>query len=179
MMKKRFLTIVMASVMSLVLLLSISACGADASEKEIELDLDAIAETLCNSGYFSDVMEPIDSISVSDMLLLSEDRVEASPEDLVDSRYYGVTSGVTANQFLLLEGTDAEAAKRLEKALSTYAEDQKLGFESYFPEQAVRFEDPVIERQGRYVLFAIGEERELLGDLCERLMNGETEESGE
>ena len=143
-----------------------------ASKKEIELDLDTIAETLCASGYFSDVMERVDSISVSDLLLLSEDRVEASPEDLVDSRYYGVTAGVTANQFILLEGTDAEAADRLEKALNTYVEDQKLGFESYFPEQAARFDNPIIERQGKYLLFAIGEDRELLSELCNRLMNG-------
>ena len=171
MMKKRFSAIIMA----LLLLFSISACGEGASKKEIELDLDTIAETLCASGYFSDVMERVDSISVSDLLLLNEDRVEASPEDLVDSRYYGVTAGVTANQFILLEGADTEAADRLENALNTYVEDQKLGFESYFPEQAARFDDPIIERQGKYLLLAIGEDREPLADLCSRLMNGETE----
>lgn len=171
MMKKRLLSVVVV----LLLLFSISACGEGASKKEMELDLDTIAETLCASGYFSDIMERVDSISVSDLLLLSEDRVEASPEDLVDSRYYGVTAGVTANQFILLEGTDAEAAERLEKALNTYVEDQKLGFESYFPEQAARFDNPIIERQGKYLLLAIGDDREPLADLCSRLMNGETE----
>ena len=171
MMKKGLAAIVLAAL----LLLATSACGGGDSQKEPELDLDAMAETLRTCGYFSDVMEKVDSISVSEMLLLSEDRTEAAPEDLVDSRYYGVTTGVTANQFILLEGTDAAAAERLEAALRTYAEDQKSGFDLYFPEQAARFEDPILVRQGKYVLFAIGEDKEPLADLCERLMNGETE----
>ena len=145
MMRKRLLTMALAAL----LLFSLTACGGE------------------------DVMERVDSISVSEMLLLSEDRVEATPEDLVDSRYYGVTTGVTANQFILLEGTDAEAAERLEQALRTYAEDQKSGFDLYFPEQAARFEDPILVREGKYVLFAIGEDKEPLADLCGRLMRGE------
>ena len=170
MMKKRLWTMVLATL----LLFSLCACGGEGAQKEQTLDLDAMAEALRTCGYFSDVMERVDSISVSEMLLLSEDRTEAAPEDLVDSRYYGVTTGVTANQFILLEGTDAEAAERLEQALRTYAEDQKSGFDLYFPEQAARFEDPVLVRQGKYVLFAIGEDKEPLADLCERLIQGET-----
>lgn len=170
-MKKRLLAMVLVAL----LLLSLSACGGEGAQKELVLDLDAMAETLRTCGYFSDVMERVDAISVPEMLLLSEDRVEAAPEDLVDSRYYGVTTGVTANQFILLEGTDAEAAERLEQALRTYAEDQKSGFDLYFPEQAARFEDPILVRQGKYVLFAIGEDKEPLAELCEQLMRGETE----
>ena len=143
-MKKRLAAIGLA----VFLFLTLTACGGGGSQKENSLDLDEMAETLRTCGYFSDAMEKVDSVSVSELLLLNEDRVEATPEDLVDSRYFGVTMGVTANQFILLEGTDAEAAERLEGALRIYAEDQKSGFELYFPEQAARFEDPILERQG-------------------------------
>ncbi len=170
-MKKRFITVVLAAL----LLFSLSACGETASEKDIELDMDAIAQALCASGYFSGEMAMMDPESVPELLLLDGDRVEASTEDLVDARYYGVTIGISANQFILLEGADLQASDRLEEALKTYAEDQRTGFELYLPEQAARFENFILERQGKYLLFAIGEDREALSDLCRQLMSGETE----
>ena len=169
-MKKRLL----AAALAALLLFSLSACGETAAEKDIELDMDAIAQALCASGYFSGEMAMMDPESVPELLLLNEDRVEASTEDLADARYYGVTIGTSANQFILLKGADAKAADRLEEALRIYAEDQRTGFELYLPEQAALFEDFILERQGRYLLFAIGEDREALSGLCRRLMRGET-----
>ena len=169
-MKKRLL----AAILAALLLFSLSACGETAPEKDIELDMDAIAQALCASGYFSGEMAMMDPESVPELLLLNEDRVEASTEDLADARYYGVTIGTSANQFILLKGADAKAADRLEEALRIYAEDQRTGFELYLPEQAALFEDFILERQGRYLLFAIGEDREALSGLCRRLMSGET-----
>ena len=169
-MKKRLL----AAALAALLLFSLSACGETAAEKDIELDMDAIAQALCASGYFSGEMAMMDPESVPELLLLNEDRVQASTEDLADARYYGVTIGTSANQFILLKGADAKAADRLEEALRIYAEDQRTGFELYLPEQAALFEDFILERQGRYLLFAIGEDREALSGLCRRLMRGET-----
>ncbi len=172
-MRKRLLSAALAAL----LLFSLSACKETAPKKDIELDLDAIAQALCASGYFSGEMAMMDPGSVPELLLLDGDRVEASTADLVDARYYGVTVGYSANQFILLEGADSKAADRLEEALKTYAEDQRTGFEMYFPEQAARFENFILERNGKYLLFAIGEEREALSGLCRRLISGETENS--
>ena len=169
-MRKRLL----AAALAALLLFSLSACGETAPEKDIELDMDAIAQALCASGYFSGEMAMMDPGTVPELLLLNEDRVQASTEDLADARYYGVTIGTSANQFILLKGADAKAADRLEEALRIYAEDQRTGFELYLPEQAALFEDFILERQGRYLLFAIGEDREALSGLCRRLMRGET-----
>ncbi len=170
-MKRRILTTYLAAL----LLLSLSACGRTASEEDVALDLDAIAGTLCASGYFAGEMAMVDPETVPELLLLGGDRVEASPEDLVDARYYGVTMGASANQFILLEGADSEAADRLEEALRIYAEDQRKGFEFYLPDQAARFENYILERRGRFLLFAIGQDREPLSALCRRLMSGETD----
>ena len=171
MMRKRLLTAALAAI----LLVSLSACGETVPEKDIELDMDAIAQALCASGYFSGEMAMMDPESVPELLLLNEDRVEASTEDLVDARYYGVTIGTSANQFILLKGANSKAADRLEEALRIYAEDQRTGFELYLPEQAALFENFILERQGRYLIFAIGEDREALSGLCRQLMSGEEE----
>ncbi len=168
-MKKRILSALLAAL----LLLSLSACGETAPEEDVKLDLDAVARALCDSGYFSGEMAMVDPETVPELLLLDEDRVEATREDLADARYYGVMLGTSANQFLLLEGASPEAAERLEEALRVYAEDQRIGFATYLPEQAARFEDFILERRGKYLLFAIGEDREALSALCQRLMNGE------
>lgn len=69
--------------------------------------------------------------------------------------------------------TDSEAAGRLETALAVYAGDQRSAYEFYAPEQAARMDDPVLLRQGNYLLFAVGEDRDALARLCEKLMNGE------
>lgn len=156
----------------LTLCLLLAACGPKPAET-VALDLDYIADTLFVSGYFPLPLEAQDPELVPGLLSLYEDRIEANPEDIAQARYT-MSLGMVADQFLLLEGTDGEAAGRLEQALTTYAEDQRSAYEFYAPEQAARMDDPVVERQGNYLLFAVGSDRDELETLCEKLMAGET-----
>lgn len=156
----------------LTLCLLLSACGPKPAET-VALDLDYIADTLFVSGYFPLPLEAQDPELVPGLLSLYEDRIEANPEDIAQARYT-MSLGMVADQFLLLEGTDEAAAGRLEAALTTYAEDQKSAYEFYAPDQAARMDDPVVERQGNYLLFAVGSDRDELETLCEKLMAGET-----
>ncbi len=155
----------------LTLCLLLAACGPKPVEPAA-LDLDFIADTLTASGYFPQPLEAQDPELVPGLLNLYEDRIEANPEDIAQARYT-MSLGLVADQFLLLEGTDSGAADRLEKALATYAEDQRSAYEFYAPEQAARMDDPIAERQGNYLLFAVGSDRDALADLCEKLMAGE------
>lgn len=154
------------------LCLLLAACGPKPTEA-VTLDLDYIAETLTASGYFPEPLEEQDPELVPGLLSLYEDRIEANPEDIAQARYT-MSLGMVADQFLLLEGTDEAAAGRLEQALTTYAEDQKSAYEFYAPDQAARMDDPVVERQGNYLLFAVGSDRDELETLCEKLIAGET-----
>lgn len=153
------------------LCLLLAACTPKAAA--VTLDLDYIAETLTASGYFPEPLEEQDPELVPGLLSLYEDRIEASPEDIAQARYT-MSLGMVADQFLLLEAKDHSASQRLAAALSTYAEDQRSAYEFYAPEQAARMDDPVIKREGNYLLFAVGQERDALEDLCEKLMAGET-----
>lgn len=155
----------------LTLCLLLSACGPKPAET-VTLDLDYIANTLMSSGYFPEPLEAQDPELVPGLLSLYEDRIEADPEDIAQARYT-MSLGMVADQFLLLEGTDGEAAGRLEQALTTYAEDQRSAYEFYAPEQAARMDDPVVERQGNYLLFAVGQDRDGLSKLCAALMDGQ------
>ena len=154
------------------LCLLLAACGPKPAEA-VTLDLDYIADTLSGSGYFPQPLEEQDPELVPGLLSLYEERIEADPEDIAQARYT-MSLGMVADQFLLLEGTDEAAAGRLEQALTTYAEDQKSSYEFYAPDQAARMDDPVVERQGNYLLFAVGSDRDELETLCEKLMAGET-----
>lgn len=153
------------------LCLLLTACGPKPAEA-VTLDLDYIANTLSDSGYFPQPLETQDPELVPGLLSLYEDRVEADPEDIAQARYT-MSLGMVADQFLLLEGADESAAGRLEQALATYAEDQRSAYEFYAPDQAARMDDPVVERQGNYLLFAVGQDRSGLEKLCEALMSGE------
>ncbi len=155
----------------LVLCLLLTACGPKPAEPVV-LDLDYIADTLTASGYFPQPLEAQDPELVPGLLSLYEDRIEADPKDIAQARFT-MCLGMVADQFLLLEGTDGEAADRLEKALTTYAEDQRSAYEFYAPDQAARMDDPIVERQGNYLLFAVGSDRDGLEELCEKLMAGE------
>ena len=161
-------------VLLLSLCLLLTACGPKPAETAA-LDLDYIADTLFDSGYFPHPLEEQDPELVPGLLSLYEDRIEANPEDIAQARYT-MSLGMVADQFLLLEGTDETAAGRLEQALATYAEDQKSAYEFYAPDQAARLDDPIIVRQGNYLLFAVGGDRDKLEQLCEKLMAGETVE---
>lgn len=153
------------------LCLLLAACGPKPAEA-VTLDLDYIANTLSDSGYFPQPLEEQDPELVPGLLNLYEDRIEANPEDIAQARYT-MSLGMVADQFLLLEGTDEAAAGRLEQALTTYAEDQKSAYEFYAPDQAARMDDPVVVRQGNYLLFAVGSDQDELETLCEKLMAGE------
>ena len=155
----------------LALCLLLAACAPEPAGPA-ELDLDYIAGALTDSGYFPEPLEAQDPELVPGLLSLYEDRIEAVPEDVVQARFT-MCLGIVADQFLLLEGADSEAAGRLETALAVYAEDQRSAYEFYAPEQAARMDDPVLLRQGNYLLFAVGEDRDALARLCEKLMNGE------
>lgn len=156
----------------LLLCLLLTACGPKPAEA-VTLDLDYIADTLTASGYFPEPLEAQDPELVPGLLNLYEDRIEANPEDIAQARYT-MSLGMVADQFLLLEGADGEATGHLEKALETYAEDQRSAYEFYAPDQAARMDDPIVERQGNYLLFAVGSDRDALAQLCEKLMAGET-----
>lgn len=155
----------------LTLCLLLAACGPKPA-KTVALDLDYIANTLSDSGYFPQPLEAQDPELVPGLLSLYEDRIVANPEDIAQARY-AMSLGMVADQFLLLEGADGEAAGRLEQALATYAEDQRSAYEFYAPEQAARMDDPVVERQGNYLLFAVGQDQDGLEKLCAALMDGQ------
>lgn len=155
----------------LTLCLLLAACGPKPDET-VTLDLDYIANTLSDSGYFPQPLEAQDPELVPGLLSLYEDRINAQPEDIAQARFT-MSLGMVADQFLLLEGTDGEAAGRLEQALATYAEDQRSAYEFYAPDQAARMDDPIVERQGNYLLFAVGQDRDDLEKLCKALMSGE------
>ena len=155
----------------LLLCLLLTACGPKPAEA-VTLDLDYIANTLSDSGYFPQPLETQDPELVPGLLSLYEDRIVANPEDIAQARY-AMSLGMVADQFLLLEGADGEAAGRLEQALATYAEDQRSAYEFYAPEQAARMDDPVVERQGNYLLFAVGQDQDGLEKLCAALMDGQ------
>ena len=99
----------------LLLCLLLTACGPKPAEA-VTLDLDYIADTLTASGYFPEPLEAQDPELVPGLLNLYEDRIEANPEDIAQARYT-MSLGMVADQFLLLEGADGEAAGHLEKAL--------------------------------------------------------------
>lgn len=157
---------------ALVLCLLLAACGGGEEAPPPELDLDAIAAALADSGLLREPLEAQDPELVPGQLSLYEDRIGAGPEDVADARF-SMTLGTAADQFLLLEAADEGAADRLEEALSVYAEDQRSAFEFYAPEEAHLLDDPVIERRGTYLLFAVGEDRGALAELCGKLMDGE------
>ena len=49
----------------------------------------------------------------------------------------------------------------------------RSAYEFYAPEQAARMDDPVVERQGNYLLFAVGQDQDGLEKLCAALMDGQ------
>lgn len=165
----------LSPLLALCLILTLAACGSK-EEPAAELDLDQIAAALTASGCFPDSLEEQDPELVPGLLSLYEERIEAQPEDIAQA-WYSMALGMVADQFLLLKGTDGKAADRLEAALETYAQDQKSAYEFYNPEQAARMDDPIVERRGVYLLFAVGEDRAALAELCARLMDGETVEA--
>lgn len=158
----------LASILSVVLSFTLVACGGTSSNLPEGLDLIPLGDQLLSDLDWADDLAPLDQTMQPNYFY------QADFEDVSNSEIY-VGGGFIAEEIILLEAVDSEAADRLEAALNEHYDYLSDSFGNYTPEELENIEEPAIVRSGNYVFGVISQDN----DAAESLMNAWTEEHSE
>lgn len=132
----------------------------DGMDENIVMDVATLADQLKEGITFKD-----------DMSLLEDDIFSMvyniDMGDIVNKKIY-LSAGATAEEIAVIEGKDSESVGRIVDGLEQKIEDQKVNFESYVPEEMKKLEDPVLVKEGNYVILCISDDNEKALDIIEK-----------
>lgn len=132
----------------------------DGTDEKIVMDVATLADQLKEGITFKD-----------DMSLLEDDIFSMvyniDMGDIVNKKIY-LSAGATAEEIAVIEGKDSESVGRIVDGLEQKIEDQKVNFESYVPEEMKKLEDPVLVKEGNYVILCISDDNEKALDIIEK-----------
>lgn len=143
-MKKRFL-----SAFALLLLVGLSGCK---STSAVTVDVAALGNALHTQVSYDDTLEILDQ--EIGLVLYGIDAA-----DVKTAAVYASTGG-TAEEIAVFEGTDEQAAERIAQAVNKRVADLRASFADYIPTEVARIDNHVLRTQGNYVVLCIAENKE-------------------
>lgn len=138
------------------LLLSLAACKGESPKADLTLD---DAQTLLDSGAFSEPLEEIDLEIACSLYALDQSKVTGAA-------VYGST-GATAEELAIFALKDASAADNALTALGYRVEDRREELEDYLPAEMDKLKNPVTEKRGNSVLLVIAADYEPVNEFLE------------
>lgn len=150
------------SVISLVLILTLAfvfvGCSNSVNE-DVVIDIDALSNEVMDVADFKDMLVELDETTLTNIY------GSLQLKDVVKFKVYNCSSNAKAEELALFEAVDEEAANRVLNSVNERIEDLKFGFEGYLPEEVKIIENAVVKKAGKYVLFAVGENYEKIGEV--------------
>lgn len=126
--------------------LSLTACGGKEADPPRDFTT-ADAQTLLDSGAFSEPLEAIDA-DIAYILY------ELDPDQVSEAAVYGST-GATAEELAVLIFSDAEAASAAKAHFETRIANRTEDMKSYLPGEVPKLEKAVLEVRGATLLFVV------------------------
>lgn len=127
-----------------VLCLMLFACG----KTETQLNVTETAKALVEQGVFEDTMSETQS-NIFEMLYYGVD------SSTVEELAFYMSTGATAEEVMVARCVTEEAAETLEAIAKERVTYLKSSFENYVPKELTKLENPVLQREGRYVILCI------------------------
>jgi hypothetical protein len=125
----------------LLVLLMLNGCG---KKSAAAVDLQAFSSDMLGGGAFAEQLTEVEAdIGLSFYQITETDCKQAM---------FWFSSGATAEELVLFEASDSEAAARIRSAAENRIETQKKAFESYAPAEVPKLEQAVIYVRGNYVI---------------------------
>lgn len=126
------------------LLLSLAACKGESPKADLTLD---DAQTLLDSGAFSEPLEEIDLEIACSLYALDQGKVTGAA-------VYGST-GATAEELAVFIFSDADAATAAKTSFETRIADRTGAMADYLPNEVPKLEKAVLEVRGATLLFVV------------------------
>ena len=130
----------------LALCLTLSACGGG-NEEAVAFDPAVTAQSLLDSGAFSDALEEVDTSVAATLYGVDE-------ADITDGKVYMSLSAGAEEIAVLVMANEASAAAAMD-GLEKRVADQKAALESYQPDEVSKLDGAILEQRGNSVLLAV------------------------
>lgn len=124
-----------------------SSDGGNPPAQPFTLDVAALGERLHTELEYRDQLEELEPEIVYTMLGIDAADVSAQ-------KNY-VSSGATAEEIIIFQAVDREAAVRLQDALAARCQDQQEVYASYAPEEIGYLQQAVLMDKENYVVFCV------------------------
>ena len=128
----------------MVFCLMIAACG----KRESSLNVTETAQALSEQGSFEDTLSEAQN-NIFEMLYYGVDM-----NTVEELRFY-MSTGATAEEVMVAKCTTEAAAETLTGIARERVAYLKSSFENYVPKELTKLENPVLRREGRYVILCI------------------------
>jgi len=140
----------LAAGLALLMTVALAACSGGGEAKTVKIE--DLAKQLVDGLTWKEELMEVTSESVMQNYY---------QVDMADVKYWALyrsSSGATAEEIAVFEGTDAEAAGRIKDAVSTRVEDLKFAFEDYVPAEMPKIENAVVYTSGNYVVLVTNDD---------------------
>ena len=130
----------------LALCLTLSACGGG-NEEAVAFDPAVTAQSLLDSGAFSDALEEVGTSVAATLYGVDE-------ADIADGAVY-MSLSAGAEEIAVLVLSDADAAAAAMEGLEAHVADQRAALESYQPDEVSKLDGAILQQKGSSVLLAV------------------------
>ena len=144
----------------LALCLTLSACGGG-NEEAVAFDPAVTAQSLLDSGAFSDALEEVDTSVAATLYGVDE-------ADIADGAVY-MSLSAGAEEIAVLVLSDADAAAAAMEGLEAHVADQRTALESYQPDEVSKLDGAILQQKGNSVLLAVCADPEAAKAVLEEL----------
>ena len=127
----------------------------------------ALSAALAEAASLEDVMASFD-LAEEMMLLDDEDLTDVYGIDLADVRQFAAAihdSGIKADEIVLVEAVDDEAAQRVQAILEERLEDKLNELDGYMPEEYAVAKACAVEAEGCFVAMIVAPNADALTEL--------------
>ena len=143
-MKKNMRRLIVAAA-AIVAALALTGCGGGGSSKEI--DVSKTADDLNSSVITTDQLTETSSEMLGTIYFFEDGQVEKS-------KVY-MSGNATADEILVAQCKDEDAAKAVKERLETRVENQKELFSTYNPDEAAKLHKAIVKSNGKYVVLCV------------------------
>ena len=144
----------------LALCLTLSACGGG-NEEAVAFDPAVTAQSLLDSGAFSDALEEVNTSVAATLYGVDE-------ADIGDGVVY-MSLSAGAEEIAVLVLSDADAAAAAMEGLEAHVADQRAALESYQPDEVSKLDGAILQQKGNSVLLAVCADPEAAKAVLEEL----------
>ena len=130
----------------LALCLTLSACGGG-NEEAVAFDPAVTAQSLLDSGAFSDALEEVNTSVAATLYGVDE-------ADIADGVVY-MSLSAGAEEIAVLVLSDADAAAAAMEGLEAHVADQRAALENYQPDEVSKLDGAILQQKGSSVLLAV------------------------